>query len=69
MAGRPVLFPARCLLLFFLAAALSGCGAAAAPCRVGSAALKIIPVVGHDAATPTDACAEAIDPASNSSEP
>ncbi|WP_322104951.1 DUF6726 family protein [Paraburkholderia sp. J41] len=43
-------------------AALSGCGLAAAPCRVVSAGLKIVPVVGHAAATPTDACAAAIDP-------
>jgi len=42
--------------------ALSGCGLFAAPCRVGSAALKIVPVVGHVAAAPTDACAGAIDP-------
>ena len=28
----------------------------------GSAALKIVPLVGHAAATPTDACASAIDP-------
>jgi hypothetical protein len=41
---------------------LSGCGAAAAPCRVGSAGLKIVPLVGHVAAAPTDACAEVIDP-------
>ncbi len=41
---------------------LSSCGLAAAPCRVGSAALKIVPLVGHAAATPTDACAGAIDP-------
>jgi hypothetical protein len=41
---------------------LSSCGLAAAPCRVGSAALKIVPVVGHVAAAPTDACAGAIDP-------
>lgn len=34
----------------------------AAPCRVASAGLKIIPVVGHVAAAPTDACATAIDP-------
>lgn len=40
---------------------LSGCGLAAAPCRVTSAALKIVPVVGHVAAAPTDACAEIID--------
>ncbi|MCW3474024.1 DUF6726 family protein [Limobrevibacterium gyesilva] len=41
---------------------LSGCGLAAAPCRVGSAVLKIFPYVGHTAAAPTDACADAIDP-------
>lgn len=40
---------------------LSGCGLAAAPCRVASAALKIVPVVGHVAAAPTDACADVID--------
>jgi len=45
-----------------LALALSGCGLAAAPCRVSSAILKIVPVVGHAAAAPTDACANAIDP-------
>ena len=42
--------------------ALGGCGLAAAPCRIGSAVLDIIPVVGHTAAKPTDACAAAIDP-------
>jgi hypothetical protein len=42
--------------------ALSGCGLAAAPCRVTSAALKIIPMVGHPAAASFDACAEEIDP-------
>ncbi len=41
---------------------ISGCGAVAAPCRVTSAALDIVPLVGHAAATPTDACAAAIDP-------
>jgi hypothetical protein len=41
---------------------LSGCGLMAAPCRVASAAIKVVPVVGHAAATPTDACAAAIDP-------
>ena len=46
------------LMLFVLA----GCGLAAAPCRIGSAVLDIIPVVGHTAASPTDACANAIDP-------
>jgi hypothetical protein len=41
---------------------LSGCGLVAAPCRIGSALIKIVPVVGHPAAVPTDACAEFIDP-------
>jgi hypothetical protein len=42
--------------------ALSGYGLFAAPCRVTSAALDIVPVVGHVAAAPTDACAKVIDP-------
>jgi hypothetical protein len=41
---------------------LSGCGLATAPCRIGSAGLKIVPLVGHLAAAPTDACATVIDP-------
>jgi hypothetical protein len=45
-----------------LVASLVGCGLAAAPCRVASAGLKIVPVVGHVAAAPTDACADVIDP-------
>jgi Family of unknown function (DUF6726) len=49
-----------CVLLPLLA--LSGCGLFAAPCRVASAGLKIVPVVGQVAAAPTDACANAIDP-------
>lgn len=52
----------RLLMMLAVCAALAGCGAVAAPCRVGSAALKIVPLVGHVAAAPTDACAEAIDP-------
>ncbi|VVD86430.1 lipoprotein [Pandoraea eparura] len=40
---------------------VSGCGLMAAPCRVASAGLKIIPGVGGVLATPTDACAAAID--------
>ena len=52
----------RGLFALCCALALSGCGLFAAPCRVGSAALKIVPVVGHVAAAPTDACASAIDP-------
>ncbi|WP_455778374.1 DUF6726 family protein, partial [Burkholderia stabilis] len=45
-----------------LVAGLAGCGLAAAPCRVASAGLKIVPLVGHVAAAPTDACADVIDP-------
>jgi hypothetical protein len=41
---------------------LAGCGLVAAPCRVGSAALKIVPLAGQVAAAPTDACADVIDP-------
>jgi hypothetical protein len=53
---------ARWLALALCGAALSGCGLAAAPCRVASAGLKVVPVVGHVAAAPTDACADVIDP-------
>ena len=42
--------------------ALGGCGLFAAPCRVTSAGLKIVPLAGQVAAAPTDACANAIDP-------
>lgn len=42
-------------------ATLSACGVLAAPCRVTSAALKMVPLVGHAAALPTDACAALID--------
>ena len=45
-----------------LAVNLAGCEAAAAPCRVASAGAKIVPLVGHVAAAPTDACADVIDP-------
>jgi hypothetical protein len=53
---------ARWLALALCGAVLSGCGLAAAPCRVASAGLKVVPVVGHVAAAPTDACADVIDP-------
>jgi hypothetical protein len=52
----------RIAVVLLAGAMLSGCGLAAAPCRIASAGLKIVPLVGHVAATPTDACAEAIDP-------
>ncbi len=41
---------------------LSGCGVAAAPCRLSSALIKMVPFVGHEAAAPTDSCAGALDP-------
>jgi hypothetical protein len=50
------------LLLICLGLSLSGCGLFAAPCRVASAGIKIVPVVGHPAAAPTDACADVIGP-------
>jgi hypothetical protein len=52
----------RILVLLAILVVVSGCGVAAAPCRVGSAALDMVPLVGHAAAIPTDACAETIDP-------
>ncbi|MBU0723382.1 MAG: hypothetical protein KJ904_10345 [Alphaproteobacteria bacterium] len=52
----------RFLLIVGLMTLLNGCGVAAAPCRGVSLILKMIPVVGHAAALPTDACATAIDP-------
>ncbi|WP_311733055.1 DUF6726 family protein [Paraburkholderia fungorum] len=51
----------RVLLLVPIIAALSGCGVAAAPCRITSAGLDMIPLVGHALAAPTNACAAAID--------
>ncbi len=48
-------------LSLLVVALLSGCGVAAAPCRVASAGLKMVPLVGHVAAAPTDACADIID--------
>jgi len=49
-------------LPLLLSTVLSGCGVLAAPCRVGSAVIKMVPIVGHAAALPTDACAAVIDP-------
>ncbi len=50
------------IMLIVLALNLAGCGVMAAPCRITSAALKMVPLVGHVAALPTDACAAVIDP-------
>jgi len=52
----------RLTMLLSITMMLNGCGVVAAPCRVVSAVLKMVPVVGHAAAVPTDGCAAAIDP-------
>jgi len=61
VATRLLLAPRTALVLVALCA-LSGCGLFAAPCRVASAGLKIVPIVGQVAAAPTDGCANVIDP-------
>jgi len=50
------------LIAFAALLALGGCGVVAAPCRISSGVIKAVPVVGHVAAAPTDACADVIDP-------
>jgi len=53
---------AACVIaLACVALPLEGCAAVAFPCRIASATLKIVPVVGHPAAVPFDACAAAVD--------
>ena len=52
----------KTFLALLILACLEGCGLFAAPCRVASAGLDIIPVAGHILATPTNGCAAAIDP-------
>ncbi|WP_194724149.1 DUF6726 family protein [Noviherbaspirillum malthae] len=52
----------RFLAVLLLPVILSGCGVLAAPCRIASAGIKMVPIVGHAAALPTDACAAVIDP-------
>ena len=52
----------RLLLILLGCFALTGCGVVALPCRVGAAVVDVVPVIGHPAATPLDACANAIDP-------
>jgi hypothetical protein len=49
-------------MIVLIALLLTGCGGVAAPCRVASAVIDMVPLVGHAAATPTDACAAVIDP-------
>lgn len=52
----------KLIAALLLCITVGGCGVVAAPCRVASAGIKLVPVVGHPAAVPTDACAEVIDP-------
>ncbi len=52
----------RLTLVAIACLGLAGCGVVAAPCRVSSGVLKAVPVAGHVAAAPTDACADVIDP-------
>ena len=49
-------------LVLALCLCMGGCGIVAAPCRITSGVVKAVPLVGHVAAAPTDACADAIDP-------
>ena len=49
-------------LLLLIPLILSACGVLAAPCRIASAGIKMVPLIGHVAAAPTDVCAAVIDP-------
>jgi hypothetical protein len=51
----------RVLLILAAAASLAGCGVVAAPVRVTSAAVKIVPVAGDVVAAPLDVTADTID--------
>jgi hypothetical protein len=54
--------PRMRFLMLITLLALSGCSILAAPCRITSAAVGAVPVVGGAAATPTNACGDVIDP-------
>ena len=51
----------RATLMLTAAASLAGCGVVAAPVRVTSAAVKIVPVAGDVVAAPLDVTADVID--------
>ena len=51
----------RVMLILAVAAGLAGCGIVAAPVRVTSAAVKIVPVAGDVVAAPLDVTADVID--------
>ena len=49
------------ILIVTVASGPAGCGVVAFPERVGSAAVKTVPVAGHVVAYPLDVTADAID--------
>lgn len=49
------------ILAVAVSASLAGCGVVAAPVRVTSAAVKVVPVAGDVVAAPLDATADVID--------
>jgi hypothetical protein len=51
----------KLFLMLGVVTPLASCGVLAAPCRIASAAIKMVPVVGGVAALPTDGCAAIID--------
>jgi hypothetical protein len=51
----------RAMLILAVAAGLTGCGVVAAPVRVTSAAVKVVPVAGDVVAAPLDVTADVID--------
>jgi hypothetical protein len=59
MAGQLRLM--RVMLILAVAAGLAGCGVVAAPVRVTSAAVKVVPVAGDVVAKPLDVTADVID--------
>jgi hypothetical protein len=53
--------PAAAMLILAAAAGLAGCGVVAAPVRVSSAVVKVVPVAGDVVAAPLDVTADVID--------
>ncbi len=49
------------LALLLLSVVISGCGVAAAPCRLTGAVVKIIPVIGDPVGELLEACGDIID--------
>jgi hypothetical protein len=51
----------RVLSFIVLSVVLSGCGVAAAPCRLTGAVIKIIPLIGDPVGELLEACGDIID--------